>query len=138
MPARSSFDYAIVRVVPRVERGECLNAGIILFCLTHRFLEARVELDEKRLLALWPDVDVDLVRGHLEAIPRICAGGKPAGPIGQLPQKERWHWLVAPRSTIIQTAPVHSGLCEDPKRALEHLMDTMVRLRPTTGAQAPR
>ncbi|WP_224367960.1 DUF3037 domain-containing protein [Hyalangium versicolor] len=137
MPARSSFDYAIVRVVPRVERGECINAGIILFCLTSRFLSAKVELDEPRLLALAPDVDVELVRSHLEAIPRICEGGRKAGPIGQLPQKERWHWLVAPRSTIIQTAPVHSGLCEDPTRALEHLMDTMVRLRPT-GAQAPR
>ena len=135
MPARSSFDYAIVRVVPRVERGECINAGIILFCLTSRFLSAKVELDERRLLALEPEVDLELVRGHLEAIPRICAGGRPAGPIGQLPQKERWHWLVAPRSTIIQTSPVHSGLCEDPARALEHLMDTMVRLRPT-GAQA--
>jgi hypothetical protein len=128
VPAHSSFDYAIVRVVPRVERGECINAGVILFCLTKRFLAAKVELDERRLLALAPDVDLELVRGHLEAIPRICAGGRPAGPIGQLPQKERWHWLVAPRSTIIQTSPVHSGLCEDPAQALEHLMDRMVRL----------
>ena len=77
------------------------------------------------------------MRGHLEAIPRICEGGRKAGPIGQLPQKERWHWLVAPRSTIIQTSPVHSGLCEDPTRALEHLMDTMVRLR-SKSAQAPK
>jgi hypothetical protein len=137
VPARSSFDYAIVRVVPRVERGECLNAGIILFCLTSRFLSAKVELDERRLLAIEPEVDLELVRGHLEAIPRICEGGRKAGPIGQLPQKERWHWLVAPRSTIIQTSPVHSGLCEDPTRALEHLMDTMVRLRPK-AAQAPK
>lgn len=128
MPAHSSFDYAIVRVVPRVERGECINAGVILFCLTQRFLAAKVELDERRLLALAPDVDLELVRGHLEAIPRICAGGRAAGPIGQLPQKERWHWLVAPRSTIIQTSPVHSGLCEAPAQALEHLMDRMVRL----------
>ena len=128
MPAHSSFDYAIVRVVPRVERGECINAGVILFCLTQRFLAAKVELDERRLLALAPDVDLELVRGHLEAIPRICAGGRAAGPIGQLPQKERWHWLVAPRSTIIQTSPVHSGLCEDPAQALEHLMDRMVHL----------
>jgi hypothetical protein len=128
VPAPSSFDYAIVRVVPRVERGECINAGIILFCLTKRFLAAKVELDERRLLALAPDVDLELVRDHLEAIPRICAGGRAAGPIGQLPQKERWHWLVAPRSTILQTSPVHSGLCEDPAQALEHLMDRMVRL----------
>ena len=134
MPAPSSFDYAIVRVVPRVERGEFINAGIILFCLTHRFLAAKVELDEQRLLALAPEVDVALVRGHLEAIPHLCAGGRKAGPIGQLPQKERWHWLVAPRSTIIQTSPVHSGLCEDPAKALEHLMGTMVRL-PRAGEQ---
>ena len=127
MPARSSFDYAIVRVVPRVERGECINAGIILFCLTHRFLDAKVELDEKRLLALAPEVDLELVRGHLEAIPRICAGGRKAGPIGQLPQKERWHWLIAPRSTIIQCSPAHSGLCEDPDVSLERLMNRMVR-----------
>lgn len=127
MPAPSSFDYAIVRVLPRVERGEFINAGVILFCLTHRFLSAKVELDEQRLLALEPAVDVALVRAHLEAIPRICAGGRAAGPIGQLPQKERWHWLVAPRSTILQTSPVHSGLCEDPAKALEHLMDRMVR-----------
>jgi hypothetical protein len=129
VPARSSFDYAIVRVVPRVERGEFINAGVILFCLTSRFLEAKVELDERRLLALEPEVDLALVRAHLEAIPRICTGGRAAGPIGQLPQKERWHWLVAPRSTIIQTSPVHSGLCEDPAQALEHLMDRMVRLQ---------
>lgn len=128
MPARNSFDYAIVRVVPRVERGEFINAGVILFCLTHRYLAAKVELDEPRLRALAPEVDVALVRGHLEAIPRICAGGRSAGPLGQLPQKERWHWLVAPRSTILQTSPVHSGLCEEPARALEHLMDRMVRL----------
>lgn len=127
MLARSSFDYAIVRVVPRVERGEFLNAGVILYCLTSRFLSAQVVLDEKRLLALAPEVDVALVRGHLESIPRICAGGRGAGPIGQLPQKERWHWLVAPRSTILQTSPVHSGLCEEPGRALEHLMERMVR-----------
>jgi hypothetical protein len=128
VPAHSSFDYAIVRVVPRVERGEFINVGVILFCLTSRFLAAKVELDEQRLLALAPEVDLELVRGHLEAIPRICAGGRAAGPIGQLPQKERWHWLVAPRSTILQTSPVHSGLCEDPAQALEHLVDQMVRL----------
>ncbi len=128
MPEHSTFDYAIVRVVPRVERGEFINAGVILFCLTKRFLSAKVELDEQRLLALAPEVDLELVRGHLQAIPRICAGGRAAGPIGQLPQKERWHWLVAPRSTILQMSPVHSGLCEDPAQSLEHLMDRMVRL----------
>jgi hypothetical protein len=134
VPAHSTFDYAIVRVVPRVERGEFINAGVILYCLTQRFLAARVELDERRLLALAPEVDLETVRGHLEAIPHVCAGGRKAGPIGQLPQKERWHWLVAPRSTILQMSPVHSGLCEDPTRALEHLMDTMVRLPPVKAS----
>ena len=132
MPAHSSFDYAIVRVVPRVEREEFINAGVILYCLTHRFLDARVELDERRLLALAPDADVELLRSHLASIPRLCAGGKAAGPIGQLPQKERFHWLVAPRSTMIQTGPVHSGLCEEPAKALEHLMQRMVR-RPSAN-----
>ncbi|MGO9829802.1 MAG: DUF3037 domain-containing protein [Myxococcaceae bacterium] len=124
----SSFDYAVVRVVPRVEREEFLNAGVILFCLSRGFLGAQVELDERRLLALAPTLDVALVRSHLEAIPRICAGGPEAGPIGQLPQKERWHWLVAPRSTILQTSSVHAGLCEEPAAALEQLMQSMVRL----------
>jgi hypothetical protein len=129
VPAHSSFDYAVVRVVPRVDRGEFINAGVILYCLTSRFLAAKVELDERRLLALAPEVDVELVRVHLETLPLLCAGGRAAGPIGQLPQKERWHWLVATRSTVIQTSPVHSGVCEDPARALEHLMDRMVRLQ---------
>ncbi len=127
MPARCSFDYAIIRVVPRVEREEFINAGAILYCLSRRFLEARVELDERRLLALAPDADVELVKSHLEALPLLCAGGKGAGPIGQLSQKERFHWLVAPKSTILQTGPVHSGLCHEPESALEHLLRTMVR-----------
>ena len=126
MPA-PLFEYAIVRVVPRVEREEFINAGVVLYRLTRRFLDARVELDERRLLALAPDADVELIRGHLQSIPRLCTGGKAAGPIGQLPQKERFHWLVAPRSTILQTGPVHSGLCEDPAAALEHLMERLVR-----------
>jgi hypothetical protein len=126
----NSFDYAVVRVVPRVDREEFLNAGVILYCLQQGFLGAAVELDERRLLALAPDVDLALVSTHLEALPRICAGGAEAGPIGQLPQKERWHWLVAPRSTILQTSAVHSGLCEDPGAALQQLMDRMVRLPP--------
>ncbi len=131
MRVPSAFDYAIVRVVPRVDREEFINAGVVLYCLGQRFLGALVELDEGRLLALAPEVDLALVRSHLEVLPRICAGGADAGPIGQLPQKERWHWLVAPRSTMLQTSPVHSGLCEEPARALEHLMEGMVR-RPTS------
>lgn len=127
MPAPNSFDYAVVRVVPRVEREEFINVGVILYCLTKGFLGARVELDEARLQALSPEVDLELVRGHLESIPRLCKGGRAAGPLGQLSQKERFHWLVAPRSTMIQTGPVHSGLCEDPAGALEHLLNRMVR-----------
>jgi hypothetical protein len=127
MPALSSFDYAIVRVVPRVERGEFINAGAIVFCRTRRFLGARVELDLVRLAALAPDLDPAAIQRHLDVIPLVCAGGKAAGPIGQLPQAERFHWLIAPRSTIIQTSPVHSGRCADPAEALEHLLETMVR-----------
>ncbi|MBM7117085.1 DUF3037 domain-containing protein [Archangium primigenium] len=130
MPAPSSFDYAIIRVVPRVEREEFLNAGVILYCLTHRFLDARVTLDLARLEALAPGAPGDLLREHLETIPRLCAGGRKAGPVGQLPQKERFHWLVAPRSTMIQTGPVHAGLCENPAQALEHLMRCMVHPLP--------
>ena len=126
MPALSSFDYAIVRVVPRVEREEHVNAGVILFCLERDFLAARVEVNEPRLRALWPEIEIELIRQHLEAIPRICAGGPDAGPIGRLSLRERFHWLVAPRSTIIQVSPVHAGLCESPERALDELFRQMV------------
>jgi hypothetical protein len=126
VPALSSFDYAIVRVVPRVEREELVNAGVILFCLERDFLAARVEVNEPRLRALWPEIDVELLRQHLEAIPRICAGGPDAGPIGRLSLRERFHWLVAPRSTIIQVSPVHAGLCESPERTLDELFRQMV------------
>ena len=126
MPALSSFDYAVIRVVPRVERGEHLNAGVILFCLEKDFLKARIELNEPRLRALWPDTDLVLVRQHLEAIPRICNGDPDGGPIARLTLRERFHWLVAPRSTIIQVSPVHAGLCDDPERALEELFRQMV------------
>jgi hypothetical protein len=128
MPERSSFDYAVIRVVPRVERGESINAGVILFCLGKDFLKARVEVDEPRLLALWPEIDLDLVRRHLEAIPKICDGAPDAGPIGRLSLRERFHWLVAPRSTIIQVSPVHAGLCDHPERALDDLFLKAVRL----------
>ena len=127
MPTLSSFDYAVVRVVPRVEREEFVNAGVILFCSERDFLGARVELDRERLRALHPQVDLALVEEHLAAVPRVAAGGEGSGPIGRLTTRERFHWLVAPRSTVIQVSPVHSGLCEDPGRALEHLMDRMVR-----------
>jgi hypothetical protein len=128
MPARSSFDYAVIRVVPRVERGELLNAGVILFCLEKDFLKARVEVNEPRLLALWPEIDLDLVRQHLEAIPKICAGTPDSGPIGRLSLRERFHWLVAPRSTMIQISPVHAGLCDHPEQALDELFRKVVCL----------
>lgn len=128
MPARTSFEYAIIQVVPRVERGELVNAGVILFCLERDFLQARVEVNEPRLRALWPEIDLELVRQHLEAIPKICAGSPDAGPIGRLSLRERFHWLVSPRSTIIQVSPVHAGLCDDPERALDDLFCQAVRV----------
>jgi hypothetical protein len=128
MPAPSSFDYAIIRVVPRVERGERVNAGVILFCLERDFLQARVEVNEARLRALWPEIDLELVRQHLEAIPKVCAGSPEAGPIARLSLRERFHWLVAPRSTMIQVSPVHAGLCETPERALDELFGQTVQL----------
>jgi hypothetical protein len=109
-----------------VDREEFINAGVILSCPDLSFLEARIKLDESRLLALDPNVDLDLVRNHLATIPTICRGGDEAGSIGQLPQRQRFHWLVAPRSTVIQTSPVHTGRSEDPAVALEHLVATMV------------
>ncbi len=121
MPVPNSFDYAVVRVVPRVERAEFINAGIIVFCLQQRFLEARVQVEESRLQALWPGIDIELVRQHLEAIPRIAAGDPTAGPIARLSQRERFHWLVSPRSTIIQVSPVHSGLCDHPDQLMDQL-----------------
>jgi len=123
----STYDYAIIRVVPKVEREEFVNVGAIVSCPGNGFLDARIELDEKRIKALDPTADLDQIRAHLETIPAICAGGKDAGPIGQLPQRERFHWLVAPRSTVIQTSPVHTGSCKDPAALLEHLLEAMVR-----------
>ncbi len=127
MRALRTYDYAIVRVVPRVERGEFVNAGIILSCDVERILKARVELDEDALLALDSTVDLEVVRDALAAIPLICAGGPGAGPIGNLSARERFHWLVSPKSTIVQTSPVHTGQCEDPDAALEHLLERMIR-----------
>jgi hypothetical protein len=121
VPAQSSFDYAVIRVVPRVEREEFVNAGVIVFCLERNFLAAKVQVDGARLKALWPEIDVDLVRRHLEAFPKISAGDPAAGPIARLSLRERFHWLVSPRSTIIQVSPVHTGICDDPERALDRL-----------------
>jgi hypothetical protein len=131
MPAPSSFDYAIVRVVPHVEREEFINVGVILFCRTLRFLGSRIELDAERLAVL-AHVDVATLQAYLDLIPRICAGGPQAGPLGQLSRAERFHWLVSPRSTTVQVSPVHSGLCTDPQAALDDLFAKMVRTRRMT------
>jgi len=136
------YDYAIVRVVPRVERQEFINAGVIVSCQKQDFLAAHIELDEARLTALAPDIDLDAVRANLASIPLICLGGEAAGPIGRLSQRERFHWLVAPRSTMIQTSAVHLGRSADPRTALENLLDTMVRprsrqCRPGTSESGP-
>ena len=122
-----SYDYAIVRVVPKVDREEFVNVGVIVSCPARNFLEARIEINEQRLTALDPNLDVESARAHLASIPAICAGGKQAGPIGELTQRQRFDWLIAPRSTIIQTSAAHSGTCDDPSAALEHLLETMVR-----------
>jgi Protein of unknown function (DUF3037) len=127
VPEHFQYDYAIFRVVPRVEREEFVNVGVIVSCPEKEFLEARLELDEQRLLALDSSLDIESIRAHLAAIPAICAGGPDAGPIGRLSQRERFHWLVSPRSTTIQTAPVHTGQCKDPEEVLEQLLKTMVR-----------
>jgi hypothetical protein len=129
--ARSPFSYAIIRVVPRIERGERFNAGVVLFSRPRRFLGARTALDLGRLQALAPDVDPATIRPHLDAIVRIADGDPTAGPIAAADQSERFGWLVAPSSTIIQPSCVHTGLCEDPEAMLEHLFTTLVS--PTGG-----
>src|SRR5579863_7689972 len=121
MPAPASFDYAILRVVPRVEREEFMNAGIVVFCLEKDYLAARIRLNRERLKALWPEADAELVINHLEAVRRICQGDAAAGAIGQLSRRERFHWLVSPRSTVIQTSPVHTGVCT----ATDDLLDRL-------------
>ena len=134
MPEASAFEYTVVRVVPQVEREEFVNAGVILFCRTRRFLGCRIELDEARLLALAPTVDLPAVRAQLDLIRLVCSGGPEAGSIGELDQAERFRWLAAPRSTVIQTSPVHNGLCRDPQRALDDLFEKLVARHPDDRA----
>ena len=126
MPDRCTYDYAIVRVVPRVERGEFVNVGAIVSSDAEGYLAARFAVDEARLLALDPHVDLNAVRTALAAIAAVCAGGAAAGAIGRLSLRERFHWLVAPRSTIIQTSAVHTGRCVDLADVLGHLLKKMV------------
>lgn len=128
MRGRNSFEYAILRVVPRVERGEFINAGVVLYCRARSFLDAQVALDAGRLRALAPAADPAEIEQYLAAFLRICQGGPDAGPIGQLTQRERFHWLIAPRSTVVQVSPTHAGMCGNPAAILEHLMATVVRV----------
>lgn len=131
----SSFDYAVVRVVPAVEREEFFNAGVILFCPEQRFLGARVYLDEEKLKAFAPQLALEDIQQRLQAIERICEGDPTAGPIAQLSQRARFHWLIAPRSTLVQVSPAHSGICEEPESTLARLFEEQVlsafRLEPS-------
>ena len=126
MPAPLAFDYTIVQVVPRVERDERINAGVILFCPAAAYLGCRIGLDERRLAALAPDVDVAAVRAQLDAIRAVCAGDAAAGPIARLSPSERFHWLSTPRSTVVQPSAAHAGLCDDPTAALDRLFAASV------------
>lgn len=134
MPDLCTYDYAVVRVVPHVDRGEFINAGVIVACASKGFLKARIELDEARLRALDPAADVVSLQTALAAIPATCAGGAGAGPIGRLSVRERFDWLVAPRSTSIQVSPVHAGRAFDLDEALQCLMDRMVGPPPAARA----
>lgn len=126
MSAECTYDYAVIRVVPRVDRGEQMNVGVIVSAVDAEYLEARIDDDLTRLLVLDPALDLETLRAALATIPAICAGGAGAGPIGDLPARGRFRWLVSPRSTMIQTSPVHTGRGNAPA-ALGRLYDTMVR-----------
>ncbi len=126
MHAARPFQYAIVRVVPHVERGEFLNVGVALFCRQHGFLALRVALDEARLRALAPDADPVAIRPHLDALCAVAAGDPAGGPLAELSQSERFGWLAAPSSTVIQASEIHTGLTDDPQATLDHLFATLV------------
>ena len=126
MPEPTGFSYAVLRLVPRVERGEQINVGVVVFCRPLRFLGVRTALDEQRALALWPGLDLDAVRHHLAGIERIAAGDPEAGPIAALDLTARFHWLVAPSSTIVQPSEVHAGICSDPAGELDRLFAALV------------
>ena len=137
MPARHAFEYAVVRVVPCIEREEFVNAGVVLFARAADFLGCEIALDTERLRALAAGagrqpastLDLDAIAAQLQAMRDVCAGAAAAGPIARLPPSERFHWLVAPRSTAIQTSPVHGGVTDDPARQLRHLFETLVAAR---------
>ncbi len=124
--AREPFQYAVIRVVPRIERDEFVNVGVIVFCRTRRFLGVRLGYDPERARVLAPGADLSGVPEYLDAIARIAAGEPGAGPIAALPQSERFGWLAAPSSTVVQTSPVHAGISDDPQRTLDHLFERLV------------
>jgi hypothetical protein len=126
VPGREDFQYAILRVVPDVERGESLNAGVVLFCRRLAFVGARTGLDAAALAALAPDCDPEEVRAHLDALERVAAGAPDGGPIAALEPSERFHWLTAPSSTVVQPSPVHTGMTSDPAAELDHLFERLV------------
>jgi hypothetical protein len=120
------FEYALIRVVPRIERGEAINAGVIVYSQAYLYLCTRIQLEESRLLAVDPEVDLDAVRAALSAIAKACT----EGPLAGRPLGERFRWLTAPRSTIVQPGPVHSGLTTDPEAELSRLFAALVAVRP--------
>ncbi|MEP7061172.1 MAG: DUF3037 domain-containing protein [Betaproteobacteria bacterium] len=138
MPAPSTYDYAVIRVVPRVEREEFVNVGVVVSCPALEFLDAAIEVDRTRIAILDPTLDIDMLERHLASIRRICKGGTDAGPIGQLSPRERFRWMVAPRSTVIQFSPAHTGRCEDPQPLLERLMTQLVRVPRPAPDTPPR
>lgn len=126
MQARHMFDYAVIRAVPRVERGEFVNVGVIVWCSPQRFLKAKVHVDQEKILALDPKADIDAIKKVAAAIPIICQGGTEAGDLGKMTLNERFHWLVAPRSSSLQTSPVHMGRGADLDQSLEKIFQEMV------------
>ena len=126
MQERAPYEYAVLRVVPRVERAEFVNAGVIVFAKQRKLLAARIHLDEDRLRALWPAADVESIRRHLEAVDRVCRGDADGGPIAKMSQSERFHWLTSPKSAVIQVSPVRTGLSAEPEKVLETLASELV------------
>jgi len=126
MQEKHLFEYAVIRLIPRVEREEFLNVGIVLYCRSQKFLRASFELNQKRIESFYPEFQLPNLTEHLRVFEAICSGDSHAGAIGKLPIQERFRWLTAPRSTILQTSPVHTGLCDDPEVMLEHLMQKLV------------
>ncbi|HSK91546.1 MAG TPA: DUF3037 domain-containing protein [Euzebyales bacterium] len=123
---RRPFEYAILRAVPRVDRGEFVNVGVMLYCQADDYLSARSHVDPERLRALDPDADVAAIEAALAAVEAACSGDPSAGPAGEGPPGARFRWLAAPRSTVVQAGPVHSGLTADPARELAHLLARLV------------